>query len=148
MQGVVVRTFLEIKGVKKTHTLGPLLEVQMWEKCTALWQEACFEDKTKASKTDGIVSDHSWRFKRGKSACPCGTNRISKSKSQQHHMLGSILDVQRRHNNNDDDEDEEDDHHHRHRHKQQPKPTTTNPPPPTNYQQPPTNTHPPTHPPT
>ena len=38
--------------VQKTDGYGALLEVQMWKKCTPLWQEAHFE--VKMSKTPGV----------------------------------------------------------------------------------------------
>ena len=91
------------------HTmLGPLLEVQMSNKCTPLWREAHFQVKmyktlhvratfggSDVEKVHAVVarstfpsenvqntpcSDHFWRFRCRKSARRCGAKHISKSK--------------------------------------------------------------------
>ena len=92
------------------HTMvGPLLEVEMWKKCTPLWREAHFEVKMyktpqhrttfgscDVEKVHAVVvrstfpsqnvykthhiTDHFWRFRCRKSALRCGAKHISKSK--------------------------------------------------------------------
>ena len=90
------------------HTMvGPLLQVEMSKKCTALWREAHFEVKmlqalgvrttfgsSDVEKVHAVVarstfrsqnvkntrgSDHFWRFRCRKSARRCGAKHISKS---------------------------------------------------------------------
>ena len=109
------------KCTKHTRS-GPLLEVEMLNKCTPLWREAHFQ--VKMCKTLGVrttfgsrdvekvhavvarstfpsqnvqntpCSDHFWRFRCRKSARRCGAKHISKSKCTKHTMLGPLLEVQ------------------------------------------------------
>ena len=58
----------------KHTSVGPLLEVEMSQKCTPLWREAHFE--VKMYKTP--FSDHFWKLRCRKSARRCGAKRISK----------------------------------------------------------------------
>ena len=58
----------------KHTSVGPLLEVEMSQKCTPLWREAHFE--VKMHKTP--FSDHFWKLRCRKSARRCGAKRISK----------------------------------------------------------------------
>ena len=105
------------------HTmLGPLLEVQMSKKCTALWREAHFEVKmyktlgvratfgsSDVEKVHAVVArstfpsqnvqntsapDHFWKLRRWKSARRCGAKHMSKWKCTKHTMLGPFLKVQ------------------------------------------------------
>ena len=96
----------------KHRSSGPLLEVEMSQKCTPLWREAHFE--VKMLKTPGVRttfggsdlekvhavlarstfrsqnvqntpgSDHFWKFRCRNSACRCGAKHISKSKCSKH----------------------------------------------------------------
>ena len=104
------------------HTmLGPLLEVEMSNKCTPLWREAHFEVKmykthharttfgswdvekvhaVVARSTFGSqnvqstpVSDHFWKLRCRKSVRRCGAKHISKSKCTKHHMFAPLLEV-------------------------------------------------------
>jgi len=87
---------------------GPLVEVEMWKKCTPLWREAHFQVKMHKThhcrtafgswdveKVHAVVarsifpsqnvhnttcSRHFWRFRCRKSARRCGAKHISKSK--------------------------------------------------------------------
>ena len=105
------------------HTiLGPLLEVEMSKKCTALWREAHFEVKMykahhsrttfgswDVEKVHAVVarstfasqnvqntpfSDHFWKLRCRKSARRCGAKHISKSKCTKHTILGPLLEVE------------------------------------------------------
>ena len=60
----------------KHTTFGPLLEVEMCQKCTPLWREAHFEQNVKNTRG----SDHFWRFRCRKSARRCGAKHISRPK--------------------------------------------------------------------
>ena len=92
--------------VAKHVGLGPLLEVEMWKKCTPLWREAHFEVKMyktrqlratfgswDVEKVHAVVarstfrskkcqntwgSDHFWTLRCRKSARRCGAKHISK----------------------------------------------------------------------
>ena len=66
----------------KHTSFGPLLEVAMSKKCTALWHEAHFE--VKMYKT----------LRRRKSARRCGVKHIWKSKCAKHTMVGALLAVE------------------------------------------------------
>ena len=77
------------KCTKHTRS-GPLLEVEMLNKCTPLWREAHFQ--VKMCKTLG--ADHFWKSRCWKSARRCGAKHISKSKCTKHTMLGPLLEVQ------------------------------------------------------
>ena len=96
----------------KHHMLAPLLEVEMWKKCTPLWREAHFEVKmyktlgvrttfgsSDVEKVHAVVarstfrsqnvqnttcSRHFWKLRCGKSARRCGAKHISKSKCTKH----------------------------------------------------------------
>ena len=72
----------------KTEGFGPLLEVEMLKKCTALWREAHFEAKNTP------WSDHFWKLRCRKSARRCGAKHISKSKCTKHTILGPLLEVE------------------------------------------------------
>ena len=72
----------------KTEGFGPLLEVEMLKKCTALWGEAHFEAKNTP------WSDHFWKLRCRKSARRCGAKHISKSKCTKHTILGPLLEVE------------------------------------------------------
>ena len=91
----------------KHLSVGRLLEVEMWKKCTPLWREAHFEVKmhktpqcrttfgsSDLEKVHAVVarstfgshnvkntrgSDHFWKFRSRKSACRCGAKHIWKS---------------------------------------------------------------------
>ena len=105
------------------HTIvGPLLEVELSEKCTPLWREAHFEvkmDKTHHGRTtfgswavgkvhavvarstfrsqngqNTPLSDHFWKLSCRKSARRCGPKHISKSKWTKHTMVGPLLEVE------------------------------------------------------
>ena len=76
---------------KCTNTMGgPLLEVEMSKKCTALWREAHLQ--VKMYKTPW--ADHFWKLRCRKSARRCGAKHISKSKCTKHTMYGLLLEVQ------------------------------------------------------
>ena len=102
--------------------LRPLLEVEMWKKCTPLWREAHFEVKMykthhaqttfgscDVEKVHAVVarstfpsqnaqntpcSDHFWKLRCRKSARRCGAKHISKSKCTKHTMLRPLLEVE------------------------------------------------------
>ena len=105
------------------HTrFGPLLEVEMSQKCTPLWREAHFQVKmckthhsrttfgsSDLEKVHAVVarstfpsqnvqntpgSDHFWKLRCRKSARRCGAKHISKSKCAKHTILGPLLEVQ------------------------------------------------------
>ena len=78
------------KCTKHTRS-GPLLEVEMSKKCTPLWREAHCEVKSVKTLAG---SEHFWKLRYRKSARRCGAKYISKSKCENHHMLGPLLDVQ------------------------------------------------------
>ena len=91
----------------KHLSVGRLLEVEMWKKCTPLWREAHFEVKmhktpqcrttfgsSDLEKVHAVVarstfgshnvkntrgSDHFWKFRSRKSARRCGAKHIWKS---------------------------------------------------------------------
>ena len=104
------------------HTMvGPLLEVEMWKKCTPLWREAHFEVKSAKNwrsrttfgswdvkKVHAVVarsrfpsqnvqntrgSDHFWKSRCWKSARRCGAKHILKSKVLKTGGLGPLLEV-------------------------------------------------------
>ena len=72
----------------KHTTFGPLLEVEMSQKCTPLWRDAHFEVK--------MYKAHHCRttFGSRKSARRCGAKHISKSKCTKHHMFAPLLEFQ------------------------------------------------------
>ena len=70
---------------------GPPLEVEMSKKCTPLWREAQFPSQNVQNTP---LSDHFWKLRCRKSARPCGTKHISKSKCAKHTMYGPFLEVQ------------------------------------------------------
>ena len=103
----------------KHQGFGPLLEVEMSKKCTALWREAHFQ--VKMYKTPGVRTTfgswdvervhavvarstfrsqnvqnttcwrHFWRFRCRKSARRCGAKHISKSKCTKHQGFGPLF---------------------------------------------------------
>ena len=101
---------------------GPLLEVEMSQKCTLLWREAHFQVKMykahhvqrifgswEVEKVHAVVApstfpsqnvqsttcmDHFWKLRGWKSACRCGAKHMSKSKCTNHDMHGPLLTVQ------------------------------------------------------
>ena len=103
-------------------TSGPLLEVEMSEKCTPLWREAHFEVKMlktphvrttfgscDVEKVHAVVArstfrsqnvqdtpppDHFWKLRCRKSARRCGAKHISKSKCTRHTTSGPLLEVE------------------------------------------------------
>ena len=105
----------------KHTSVGPLLEVEMSEKCTPLWREAHFEVKmykthhsrtafgsSDVEKVHAVLarstfpsqnvqstpfSDRFWKFGCRKSARRCGAKHISKSKCTKHHMFAPLLEV-------------------------------------------------------
>ena len=105
----------------KHLSLGPLLEVEMSEKCTPLWREAHFAVKMyktlqlrttfgswDVEKVHAVVarstfrsqnvqntsaSDHFWKLRCRKSARRCGARHISKSKCIKHIGVGPLLEV-------------------------------------------------------
>ena len=109
------------KGTKHLSA-GPLLEVEMLKKCTALWREAHLEvtcvknwgvrssfgswdvEKVHAvvarstCRSQNVqstsVSDDFWKLRCRKSARRCGAKHISKSKCTKHTMYGPFLEVQ------------------------------------------------------
>ena len=76
VHAIVTRNTKHISKSKcaKHTSVGPLLEVEMSQKCTPLWREAHFE--VKMYKTP--FSDHFWKLRCRKSARRCGAKRISK----------------------------------------------------------------------
>ena len=106
----------------KHTTFGPLLEVEMSNKCTPLWREAHFQVKmlktlgvrttfgvSDVEKVHAVVarstvpsqhvknirgSDHFWRFRSRKSARQCGAKHISMSKCTKHTTFGPLLEVE------------------------------------------------------
>jgi len=106
------------KCTKHTNS-GPLLEVEMWKKCTPLWREAHFEVKMykahqlrttfgswDVGKVHAVVArstfrsqnvqntptpDHFWKLRCGKSARRCGAKHISKSKCTKNTNSGPLL---------------------------------------------------------
>ena len=108
------------KGTKHL-TIGPLLEVEMLEKCTALWREADLEVKCvkdwgvrstlgswDVEKALGVVarsrfgsklcqklrvSEHFWKLRYWKSARRCGAKHIWKSNRLETEGLGALLEV-------------------------------------------------------
>ena len=106
----------------KHLSLGPLLEVAMWKKCTPLWREAHFDVKMyktpqprttfgscDVEKVHAVVarstfrsqnvqntpcSDHFWKLRCRKSARRCGAKHISKWKCTKHYMFAPLLEVQ------------------------------------------------------
>ena len=105
------------------HTIvGPLLEVEMSQKCTPLWREAHFQVKMykahysrttfgswDVEKVHAVVarstfpsqnvqstplSDHFWKLRCRKSARRCGAKHISKSKCTKHTIVGPLLEVE------------------------------------------------------
>ena len=111
---------LKSKCTKHTRS-GPLLEVEMSQKCTPLWREEHFQVKmfktphvratfggSDVEKVHAVVarstfpsqnvqnttcSRHFWRFGCWKSARRCGAKHISKSKCTKHHMFAPLLEV-------------------------------------------------------
>ena len=78
------------------HTiLGPLLEVEMSQKCTLLWQvHAVVARSTFPSQNVNTPrSDHFWKLRCRKSARRCGAKHISKSTCK-HPTFGPVLEVQ------------------------------------------------------
>ena len=104
------------------HTiLRPLLDVEMWKKCTPLWREAHFEVKSGKTrhlrttfgrgdmeKVHVVVarsifrsqnvqntpfSDHFWTLRCGKSARRCGAKHILKRKCTKHLRSEPLLGV-------------------------------------------------------
>ena len=106
----------------KHLSIGALLEVEMFKKCTPLWREAHFEIKIykthqpqstfgswNVQKVYAIVarstfrsenlentsaSEHFWKLRCSKSVRRCGAKHISKSKCTKHHMFAPLLDVE------------------------------------------------------
>ena len=106
----------------KHLSVGPLLAVEMWKKCTPLWREAHFEVKMfkthhcrttfgswDVEKVHAVVArstlgsqnventrglDHFWKFRFRKSARRCGAKHISKSKCSKHTIVGPLLEVE------------------------------------------------------
>ena len=102
--------------------LRPLLEVEIWKKCTPLWREAHLEVKSvkaqhsrttfgsrDVEKVHAVVarstfgskkcqntpcSDHFWKLRCGKSARHCGAKHIWKSKVAKHAGIGRLLEVE------------------------------------------------------
>ena len=73
VHGVVARSTFASQNVKKTDRFGPLLEVKLSKKCTALWREAHLEAKMLNKMS---VSDHFWKLSCRKSARRCGAKHI------------------------------------------------------------------------
>ena len=56
LHNVVARSTVQLKmckNVQNTPGAGPLLEVEMWKKCTPSWREAHFEVKMRKHRTFG-----------------------------------------------------------------------------------------------
>ena len=74
----------------KRLSVGRLLEVETWKKCTPLWREAHFQVKmykTLQRRTTFGSCDV-------KSARRCDAKHISKSKCTKHNMVGALLEVE------------------------------------------------------
>ena len=121
LHALVARSTFPSQNVQNT-IVGPLLEVEMSEKCMPLWREAHFQvkmHKTHHCRTTfgscdvenvhAVVarstfpsqnvqstpcSDHFWKLRCRKSARRCGAKHISKSKCTKHHMFAPLLEVQ------------------------------------------------------
>ena len=61
LYAVVARRTFPSQNVQNTR-VGPLLEVEMWKKCTPLWREACFQVKTYKTPQGSSVSEHIWKL--------------------------------------------------------------------------------------
>ena len=64
--------------------LEPLLEGEMFKRCTALRRDGLAMNMLKEFLSVEML----------KSARHCGTKQISKSKCERHHVLGPLLDVE------------------------------------------------------
>ena len=73
---------------KAHHGLGPLLEVADVGKVHALVARSTFPSQNVQNTP---FSDHFWKFRCRKSARPCGTKHISKSKGTKHTMPGLLF---------------------------------------------------------
>ena len=71
--------------------LGPLLEVEMSNKCTPLWRRSTCPSQNVPSTT---CLGHFWMLRCRRSAGRCGAKHVSKSKCTKHHMPGPLLEVE------------------------------------------------------
>ena len=77
--------------VSKTHSLRPLLEVEMSKKVHAVVaRSTCRSPNVQYTTT----SDHFWKLRCRKSARCCGAKHISKSKVSKTHSLRPLLEVE------------------------------------------------------